>query len=108
MALYAAAFIAMGLLKPWAAPGCNNPVFAEIVPSQMRNLIYAFDRCFEGAIAACAAPLVRSHAVRGGFSAGSFVGEAPPRPIAWCGCRRWRVLVRGSTPIHIAAVLKVH
>ena len=50
--------VTMGLLKTWAAPACNNPVFAEIVPPHLRNMIYAFDRCFEGAIAACAAPLV--------------------------------------------------
>ena len=32
--------------------------FAEIVPASKRNLVYAFDRCFEGAVAAFAAPLV--------------------------------------------------
>lgn len=32
--------------------------FAEIVPAEHRNLVYAFDRCFEGAVAAFAAPLV--------------------------------------------------
>lgn len=48
----------MGVLKVWAAPACNNPVFAEIVPPHLRNLIYAFDRCFEGAVAACATPFV--------------------------------------------------
>ena len=31
---------------------------AEIVPSHLRNLVYAFDRSFEGAIAALGAPLV--------------------------------------------------
>jgi hypothetical protein len=38
--------------------GCNSPIFADIVPPAKRSLIYAFDRCFEGALAACAAPLV--------------------------------------------------
>lgn len=33
-------------------------MFAEIVPEQLRSVVYAFDRSFEGAIAACAAPLV--------------------------------------------------
>ena len=31
---------------------------AEIVPPHLRNMVYAFDRSFEGAIAACGAPLV--------------------------------------------------
>eukprot|EP00884_Botryococcus_braunii_P012902 jgi/Botrbrau1/21612/Bobra.43_1s0016.1 len=51
-------FLFFGLVKSWAGPACNNPIFAEIVPPRLRNLIYACDRCFEGALAACAAPLV--------------------------------------------------
>jgi hypothetical protein len=43
----------------------NSAMFAEIVPEQLRSVVYAFDRSFEGAIAACAAPLV---------------GEAPSLP----------------------------
>ncbi|KAL3131568.1 hypothetical protein ABBQ38_007869 [Trebouxia sp. C0009 RCD-2024] len=58
VAMYACALVAMNSLGTWAAPACNNPAFAEIVPPHMRNLIFAFDRCFEGAMAACAAPLV--------------------------------------------------
>jgi hypothetical protein len=27
---------------------CNNPIFAEIVPPQLRPMVYALDRCFEG------------------------------------------------------------
>lgn len=46
--VYAAVLISMGLLKSWSQPACNNPIFAEIVPPRYRNLIYAFDRCFEG------------------------------------------------------------
>lgn len=53
MALFAA-----GVLTSWAAPACNNPVFAEIVPPDMRNIVYAFDRSFEGALSALGAPLV--------------------------------------------------
>lgn len=56
--IYAIVLLAFALLKAWPAPACNNPMFAEIVPAKQRNLVYAFDRCFEGAIAACAAPLV--------------------------------------------------
>ncbi|CAL5229213.1 g12496 [Coccomyxa viridis] len=56
--LYAVVLVIFGCLKSWAGPCCNNPIFAEIVPPSMRNMVYAFDRCFEGALAACAAPLV--------------------------------------------------
>ena len=56
--LYACALVAMNSLGSWAGPACNNPAFADIVPPHMRNLVFAFDRCFEGAVAACAAPLV--------------------------------------------------
>lgn len=34
----------MGVLISWAAPACNNPIFAEIVPPHLRNMIYSFDR----------------------------------------------------------------
>lgn len=57
-ALYAVIMFCFGLAHVWAAPACNNPVFAEIVPPKLRNLVYAFDRSFEGAIAALGAPLV--------------------------------------------------
>lgn len=36
----------------------NSAMFAEIVPEQKRSTVYAFDRSFEGAVAACAAPVV--------------------------------------------------
>lgn len=49
---YAAVLAVTGLLITWAATAANNPIFSEIVPPHMRNLIYAFDRSFEGAIAA--------------------------------------------------------
>jgi hypothetical protein len=56
--LYGALLLVMGATISWAAPACNNPIFAEIVPPELRNLVYAFDRSFEMAIAAMAAPLV--------------------------------------------------
>lgn len=43
--MYAIVMVVCGLLKSWAAPACNNPVFAEIVPVHLRTLVYAFDRC---------------------------------------------------------------
>lgn len=46
--LYRATITAFALLTAWPAPCCNNPAFAEIVPAAQRNLVYAFDRCFEG------------------------------------------------------------
>ncbi|CAL5221386.1 g3569 [Coccomyxa viridis] len=50
--------IATGLLNSWPAPACTNPIFSEVVPARLRTFIYAFDRSFEMAIAACAAPVV--------------------------------------------------
>lgn len=62
--LYGALLLTKGVLTSWPAPACNNPIFAEVVPPDMRNLIYAFDRSFEGAIAALGAPLVGMAAER--------------------------------------------
>ncbi|PRW32866.1 MFS general substrate transporter isoform A [Chlorella sorokiniana] len=56
--LYGFIMSAWALLTAWPAPCCNNPAFAEIVPPAQRNLVYAFDRCFEGAMAAFSVPLV--------------------------------------------------
>lgn len=58
VATYAVLLLAFGLMKSWSAPACNNPIFSVLVPAHCRNLIFAFDRCFEGALASCAAPLV--------------------------------------------------
>lgn len=51
MVFYILMFLLQGLIISWAAPSCNTPIFAEIVPQRRRNLIYAFDRCFEDAVA---------------------------------------------------------
>ena len=56
--LYAAAIASFSLMTSWPAPCANNPIFAEIVPIRLRNLVYSFDRCFEGAVAAFATPFV--------------------------------------------------
>jgi hypothetical protein len=37
------------------------PTCSEVVPEQLRSTVYAFDRSFEGAIGATAAPLVGAH-----------------------------------------------
>ncbi|KAL4445751.1 hypothetical protein ABPG77_008950 [Micractinium sp. CCAP 211/92] len=57
-ALFGVVLAITGLCITWAGTACNNPIFAEIVPPSNRNLVFAFDRSFEGAVAACAAPLV--------------------------------------------------
>jgi hypothetical protein len=41
---YACIMFVMGLTCTWAGAGCNSPIFAEIVPDQLRSTIYAFDR----------------------------------------------------------------
>mmetsp|Transcript_16591 Transcript_16591/g.43015 ORF Transcript_16591/g.43015 Transcript_16591/m.43015 type:complete len:537 (+) Transcript_16591:330-1940(+) len=48
----------MGLTASWPAAACIGPVFSEIVPDHLRSMIYAYDRCMEVAIAACATPVV--------------------------------------------------
>ncbi|EIE19976.1 MFS general substrate transporter [Coccomyxa subellipsoidea C-169] len=55
--LYGTVMLIFGLLISWCG-SANSVMFAEIVPEQLRSVVYAFDRSFEGAIAACAAPLV--------------------------------------------------
>eukprot|EP00210_Caulerpa_lentillifera_P001751 g1681.t1 len=51
MGSYAFFFSVTGLLISWAAPCCNNPIFAEIIDPDFRNIIYSFDRCLEDALA---------------------------------------------------------
>ena len=48
-ALYSLMIIVFGLIISWCSAACNSPLFAEVVPAEQRSLIYAFDRCFEGA-----------------------------------------------------------
>ena len=55
---YGMTLLVMGLSVSWCATCCNSPVFADIVPAEMRTSIYAFDRSFEGAIGALGTPLV--------------------------------------------------
>lgn len=45
VALHVVTLFVFGLVHVWAAPACNNPIFAAIVPPKLRNLVYAFDRC---------------------------------------------------------------
>ncbi|MEW5315846.1 MAG: hypothetical protein WDW38_007248 [Sanguina aurantia] len=79
VAMYAVLLFTKGLLTSWAAPACNNPVFAEIVPADMRNIVYAFDRSFEGALSALGAPLV-GYAAEHWFGFVKSDGESDCRP----------------------------
>ncbi|KAK9823402.1 hypothetical protein WJX72_002513 [[Myrmecia] bisecta] len=77
VALYFFVLLLMGLLISWAAPACNSPIFAEIVPPHMRSMIYAFDRSFEGAIASMGAPIVSNLAEKVfGYTGTAETGEA--------------------------------
>ncbi|XP_040986393.1 multidrug resistance protein 2 [Juglans microcarpa x Juglans regia] len=55
---FAATLFLMGLTISWNATAANGPMFAEVVPSKHRTMIYAFDRAFEGSFSSVAAPLV--------------------------------------------------
>ncbi|KAL4859340.1 Zinc finger CCCH domain-containing protein 12 [Chlorella vulgaris] len=68
VALYGAAFTVWGLMSSWAGSACTSPVLAEVVASQLRSVVYSFDRAFEGAVAACGAPIVGWLAERLGFA----------------------------------------
>ena len=82
-------FIWVKDLRPWRwvcprhacrCSPCNSALFADIVPVQLRSTIYAFDRSFEGAVAACGAPLVGLIAERAGFlESGELTGAGTAR-----------------------------
>ena len=54
---HAALLVVTGALISWCGAN-NSAVFADVVPSRLRGTIFAFDRSFEGAVAATATPLV--------------------------------------------------
>ncbi|CAL8463252.1 g2786 [Coccomyxa elongata] len=76
---YAAVFFFTGLLISWSGTN-NSAMFAEIVPEQLRSAVYAFDRSFEGAVGATAAPLVGLVAEKVFGFAGSLKADAVPDP----------------------------
>lgn len=55
---FATTLFFMGLTISWCATCANNPMFAEVVPTRHRTMIYAFDRAFEGSFSSFAAPIV--------------------------------------------------
>ncbi|PRW58308.1 MFS general substrate transporter [Chlorella sorokiniana] len=75
VAIYGVAFTIWGLAISWAGSACTSPIFAEVVPSQLRSLVYSFDRAFEGAVAACGAPIVGWLAERLGFDSSDSSAE---------------------------------
>jgi hypothetical protein len=50
---YGCMMLLMGLTCTWAGAGCNSPIFAEIVPDELRSTIYAFDRSVGGPLRRC-------------------------------------------------------
>ncbi|KAJ0753866.1 putative major facilitator superfamily, MFS transporter superfamily [Helianthus annuus] len=55
---YAVTLLLMGLTISWNGTACNAPMFAEVVPTKHRTMIYAFDRAFEVSFSSFAAPMV--------------------------------------------------
>ncbi|KAK1433264.1 hypothetical protein QVD17_10173 [Tagetes erecta] len=56
--IYAATLLFMGLTISWNGTACNAPMFAEVVPTRHRTMIYAFDRALEVSFSSFAAPMV--------------------------------------------------
>ncbi|CAL5221985.1 g4269 [Coccomyxa viridis] len=59
----------------------NSAMFSEVVPENLRSSIYAFDRCFEGAISALSAPLVGLVAERWFHYTSNFHGSTPQQQL---------------------------
>ncbi|KAL4582557.1 hypothetical protein LXL04_007109 [Taraxacum kok-saghyz] len=56
--IYSITLFFMGLTISWNGTAANAPMFAEVVPTKHRTMIYAFDRAFEGSFSSFAAPMV--------------------------------------------------
>ena len=54
----------------------------QVVPESLRSSIYAFDRCFEGAISALSAPLVGLIAERWYHYTSAFHGSTPQQQLS--------------------------
>ncbi|KAL6780780.1 hypothetical protein ACKKBF_B11780 [Auxenochlorella protothecoides x Auxenochlorella symbiontica] len=106
--IYSICFFSWGLMISWVAPACNSPIFAEVVPSQLRAIVYSFDRAFEGAIAATGAPIVGWLAEHLGFSTDpSKPGTDRERAVALgnaiviCTCIPWALCCFLFTGLHV-------
>ncbi|CAM6101281.1 unnamed protein product [Calypogeia fissa] len=56
--LYGVTIFFLGFLMAWGFPATDGPIFAEIVPEELRTTVYAVDLAFEKSLAASGAPLV--------------------------------------------------
>ncbi|KAI3894659.1 hypothetical protein MKW92_003109 [Papaver armeniacum] len=56
--IFAFTLFFMGLTITWCATCANNPMFADVVPTKHRTMVYAFDRAFEGTLSSLASPIV--------------------------------------------------
>ncbi|MFX1496734.1 MAG: spinster family MFS transporter [Promethearchaeota archaeon] len=64
----------------WTAGGCNNPIFSEIFPPEIRSSAYAVDRVFEGSFGALGSIFVSIVAASFGFITpplGTVVSDLP-------------------------------
>lgn len=52
MLLYMTVGFLTGFMIIWTLPGTNNPIISEIFEPEIRSSAYAFDRLFEGSVAA--------------------------------------------------------
>ena len=64
-----------------ALTGLTLVVWLQVVPENLRSSIYAFDRCFEGAISALSAPLVGLVAERWFHYTSNFHGSTPQQQL---------------------------
>ena len=106
VATFGVVFFVWGSLISWAGSACTSPMFAEIVPSQQRPMIYSFDRALEGAIAAMGAPLVGWLAERMGFSesqeqSDEQKAQALATALALCTAAPWAVCCIFFTGLHL-------
>lgn len=78
----------------------------QVVPESLRSSIYAFDRCFEGAISALSAPLVGLVAERWFHYTSSFHGSTPQQQLANATALGNGLLVRAqvSVPLQLHIV----
>ncbi|KAI3901521.1 hypothetical protein MKW92_026737 [Papaver armeniacum] len=56
--IFAFTLFFMGLTITWCATCANNPMFADVVPTKHRTMVYAFDRAFEDTLSSLAALVV--------------------------------------------------
>ncbi|HME55760.1 MAG TPA: MFS transporter [Candidatus Lokiarchaeia archaeon] len=74
--LYLLIGIITGFSITWSANACNNPIFSEIFPPEIRGSAFAVDRLFEGGVSAFGTWLVTIAAALLGFQSPT-PGEFP-------------------------------